>query len=72
MQFLWKKLYKELSNNRVPNDRSWREIAREGHFSSSLFTRISQGKAISVINLIRVLSACGYEADLSKFVKVID
>jgi len=53
MKFLWNKLYHSLDQAR--NGRSWREIAREGGFSSSLFTRLSQGKPISVENLLKIV-----------------
>lgn len=70
MKFHWKKLYTYLSRYKN-SDVSWREIARVGKFSPSLITRISQGKAISVVNLFKVLCACdAMLIDLRQFVKV--
>lgn len=57
MKFLWKQLYKTLDQSR-PEGKSWREIAREGKFSPSLFTRLSQDKAISVVNLFKITTVC--------------
>lgn len=68
MKFLWKKLYDRLEKSR--STRSWREIAREGGFSPSLFTRLSQGKAISVVNLLKVMQSGGFmPRDIQLFVK---
>lgn len=67
MKFLWKKLYNHIDSFRC---QSWREVARAGGFSPSLFTRLSQGKAISVVNLLKILRSAGIDyRDLSLFVK---
>lgn len=59
MKFLWISLYKALDKQKPPNI-SWRHIARSGGFSSSIITRISQGKPISVVNLFKLLQATDF------------
>jgi len=67
MKFLWKELYKEINTNR---EGSFRQISRRHKLNVSIFTRIKQGKTISVINLIKIMKACGIAiSSLERFVK---
>ncbi len=69
MKFLWVSLYKALEKQK-PNNISWRHIARKGNFSPSIITRISQGKPISVVNLLKVLQATDFGfVSISPFIK---
>lgn len=69
MRFEWKKLYKAVDSNRKPGQ-SWRDLAKAGGFAPSVFTRISQGKAVSVVNLLKILHISGLGfLSLMSFVK---
>jgi hypothetical protein len=50
----WKQLYKDLNDSR--EGMSWRKLALEVGVTPSVFTRLSQGKAISMDNIAKLLS----------------
>ena len=54
MTILWKKLYKAVDSYRKTKDLSWRSLATEYGLTASVFTRISQGKPLSAVNLMKV------------------
>ncbi len=58
MTFRWKSLYSAIDAGRII---SWRKLAKEHGVTPSIFTRISQGKPISVENLIKVLGKLRFE-----------
>jgi len=49
----WKEFYKALNDAR--EGQSWRSLAKAVGVTPSVFTRMSQGKPISVENLIKIL-----------------
>ena len=58
MTFLWKSLHTSLDQSRST---SWRNLAKRLGVTPSIFTRISQGRPISVENLIKVLGGLRFE-----------
>lgn len=66
MRFQWKKLYLVLSKYRVERGVSWRALGAEYEILPSVFTRISQDKAVGTSNLINLLKmARAYDDGLS-------
>lgn len=68
MKFLWNKLYEDLDKFRQRDGKSWRKVAKDVGVTPSVFTRISQGNAVSVENLIRALDSMGVTS-LNRWVK---
>ncbi len=52
MRFNWKKLYSDIDKAK---SESWRSLAKQVGVTPSVFTRISQGKPVSVANLAKLL-----------------
>ena len=56
MKFNWKKLYSQIDKDRkLLTGTSWRTLAKTLGVTPSVFTRISQGKPVSVENLSKLL-----------------
>jgi len=71
MKFNWKKLYSDIDKLRKSNERgSWRNLAGMLGVTPSVFTRISQGKPVSVENLAKLLGYCDHFAySLKPYIK---
>jgi DNA-binding Xre family transcriptional regulator len=72
MKFNWKALYAHLIQTCIAQGItvSRRSLAKEGGFTASIFTRLKSGKAISVVNLLKVLKVLNIPvSDLARFAK---
>ena len=55
MTINWKKLYRAVAARRKEMGVSWRGLADNSGLTASAFTRISQGKPLSAVNMLKVL-----------------
>ena len=55
MTINWKKLYKIVAKAKDTLQDSWRTLATDNELTASVFTRLSQGKPLSAVNLAKVL-----------------
>lgn len=55
MTIKWKKLYKVASKAKDTLQVSWRTLAQDNELTASAFTRMSQEKPLSAVNLAKVL-----------------
>jgi DNA-binding Xre family transcriptional regulator len=71
MKFNWRALYIHLIQTCIAQGRlSRRSLAKEGGFTASIFTRLKSGKAVSVVNLLKVLKVLNIPvSDLEHFAK---
>lgn len=68
MKFLWKKLYQDLEAELKVSGGSWRKLARAAGVTPSVFTRISKGHPLSVMNLLKIVDPTTPEG-LTRWVK---
>lgn len=52
----WKRLHAALDRRRKELDISWRQLGRDHNLTASTFTRMSQGKSLSAMNLVKVVN----------------
>ena len=55
MTINWKKLYRISAKARDTRNVSWRRLALDNDLTASAFTRMSQAKPLSAVNLAKVL-----------------